>query len=123
MENSKKISNIEIVYNDEKLKKIKKKEIAYIRKLIKEAKSDFSQRYKKSKKFKKKYLYGKSLGIALSIINGPKRIKEEREKKLEEFKLLIEQISKMDIIQYLKHIKERKKERKRKGKGRKRRRR
>ena len=55
-----------------------------------------------------------SIGIALSIINGPQRTTEERDKTILKKEKEIESISKMTLWEYLEHFREKeKKEKKR----------
>ena len=50
-----------------------------------------------------------SIGRALSIINGPKIKKLEKNKRIKELELKIDYISKMTLIQYLRYINEKEK--------------
>ena len=50
-----------------------------------------------------------SIGNALSIINGPKIKKLEKNKRIKELELKIDNISKMTLIQYLRYINEKEK--------------
>ena len=55
--------------------------------------------------FKKRDLYGLSLGYAKQILERPIKTKEERAKKIDEINSLISSLSKMTIIEYLDHMK------------------
>ena len=100
------------VYNDEKLLKIKKKEILFLKKKIKETRSVYREKIRNCKKIKKRELYGRSLGYAKAMLSLPEKREKERDDKINELKSKIEAISKMDMIKYLRHIQELKKKRK-----------
>lgn len=96
---------MKIVYNKQQLLKYKRKEIAFLKKKKKEIRSEFTQKIRKSKKVKKRDLYGRSLGYVKQILERPMKTKEEKEKKLNEINTIISSLSKMTILEYLQHMK------------------
>ena len=76
------------VYNDAKVKKYKEKEIKSLNGKIKKLNENYREKIrnskKKKKKFKKRDLKLLSIGRALFIINGPEKLKTEKENKIEE---------------------------------------
>ena len=104
-----------IVYNDENLRIYKEKEIKILKKNLKEKKIQHNQRMKeigkKIESFRKKDLKMPSIGKTLSIlrereklIEEQKNSKENKEKIDEEFNEKINNISKMNIFEYLRHL-------------------
>ena len=73
------------VYNDEKVKKYKEKELKVLKGKIKKLKENYGKIIRDSKrnkkKFKKRDLKNLSFGRAFSIINGLEKLIEEKEKK------------------------------------------
>ena len=61
-------------------------------------------------KDKKKVLYGRSLGYAKQMLELPEKIKTEKKDKIEQLKNEINSLTQMDMINYLKHMKEEKAE-------------
>ena len=77
-----KISRINIeksVYNDEKLLKIKKKELLFLKNKIKEIRRVYKGKIRSSKRIKKRDLYGKSLGYVKQILELPEKTTKERD--------------------------------------------
>ena len=76
------------VYNDAQVKKYKEKEIKSLNGKIKKLNENYREKIrnskKKKKKFKKRDLKLLSIGRALSIINGPEKLKTEKENKIKE---------------------------------------
>ena len=73
------------VYNDKQIFLLRKKELRQLKRIKKSLKSSFSGEIRRKKsiknRFKKRDLKFMSLGLGLSIIEGPERAKEERDKK------------------------------------------
>ena len=84
------------------------KEIKLLRKQMKKMEKDLNKKIRTQKHakklFKKKDLKSFSLCRAISIIEGPIRAKEEKEKKTNEIKEKIDTILKMNLEEYLEHI-------------------
>ena len=99
-----------MVYNDKVLGIQRKKEIKKYKTEIKSIKKKFSKDKRNFNKKKKRDLKNMSIGRALSIINGLKIKKLEKDKKVKELELKIDNISKMSLIQYLKYINENEKD-------------
>ena len=80
------IPKMKIVYKDEQLKLIKKKEIKMLnkekKKILKIYKKKLRETNTNKKKFKKRDLKNLSIGRALQIINAPKRVEEEKDEKI-----------------------------------------
>ena len=53
-----------------------------------------------------------SIGMALSIVDGPQKAIQEREESVTNIEKEIDQISKMSFWEYLEHMKEKEKEEK-----------
>ena len=69
-------------------------------------KSRYAKRYRKAKKIKKRDLYGRSFGYAKQMLELQEKIKTEKNDKIEQMKNEINSLSKMDMINYLNHMKE-----------------
>ena len=98
---------VRIIYNDAKLKIHHQRELRKLKQEIKEIESLYSKKIRENRSVKKKYkkrdLKFMSIGRALSIVEGPKRLKTEKEKKVGEIKKKIEKISKMTLKEYIEH--------------------
>lgn len=92
------------IYNDEKLKILQQKEIAKLKKEKKEIPKEYRKKIKNSKNFKKRDLKYLSMGRALNIINAPKRLEEEKDKKLSDLEEEINNISNMSLTDYIRHL-------------------
>ena len=83
------------------------RELRKLKKEIKEIESLYSKKIRENRSVKKKYkkrdLKFMSIGRALSIVEGPERLKTEKEKKVGEIKKKIEKISKMTLKEYIEH--------------------
>ena len=115
MDNSSELTNERIIYNEQKLRFYKAKEVKILKKTLKEKKSLQTKKMKaiakKIRAFRKRDLKNLSIGKALSIlkdreelIEKKKNSKKEKEAIDEEFTKKIEKISKMNIFEYLRHI-------------------
>ena len=96
------------VYNDKQVYLLRKKEIKHLKKSKKILKSSYSKDLKNKnavkKSFKKRDLKYLSLGRRLSIMEGPIRSKEERDKKIREINDKIKLLSNMSIVGYLNYL-------------------
>ena len=75
---------------------------------------DFNKKIKEKREtknfFKKRGLKIMSIGLALSIVNGPEITNKEKEKALSNIEKEIEAISNMSLWEYLNHLKEKEKD-------------
>ena len=70
----------------------------------KEIPKEYRKRIKNSKIFKKRDLKYLSMGRALNIINAPKRLEEEKDKRLSDLEEEINNISNMSLTDYIRHL-------------------
>ena len=87
---------------------MRKKELKELKRIKKSLKSSFNGEIRRKraikKHFKKRDLRFMPLGIGLSIMEGPERTKDERNKKIKEIDEKIESILNMSLIEYLNHL-------------------
>ena len=106
-ESSDELPALRIIYNDAQLKMHQNREIRCLKKEIKNLRTSYSKKIKESrnvkKKFKREDLKYMSLGRALSITEGPDRLIKEKEQKIKEIKIKMENISKMSLKEYIEH--------------------
>ena len=99
---------VRFVYNDKEISKKRIKEIKQIKRSIDSLKSSYSDNIKKSnetkKMFSRKDLKYLSLGRRISIIERPKRLKEERNELVKQKEEKIKIIEKMSLIEYLDYL-------------------
>ena len=100
--------SMRIIYNDKRLGIIRKKEIAQLRKKIKEIKKQYTIDNRELKKYKAKDFKLMSVGRAESIYEQKKNLKPNKEKKIEELEKTLKNIEKMDISEYLKYSEKKK---------------
>ena len=107
-ENPEVLPRFRFVYNDNEVFKAKKKEIKILKNAKKRLKMAYSKEIKRKrdmrKKFRRSDLKYLSLGRALSIIDGPTRTKDERDKKIKEIEEKIALVTKMSLRDYLKYL-------------------
>ena len=96
-----------IIYNDKRLGILRKKEIAQIRKTIKEVRQNYAQKNQELKKYKAKDFKMMGVARAQSIYKQKQNLKPNKEKKIEELEKNIKDLEKMDITEYLKYSKSR----------------
>ena len=102
---------MKIIYNDKRLGIVKKKEVAQLRKKIKEIKENYNKDKKELGKIKSKELKMMSVARAESIYEQKKNLKGNKEKKIEEIEKKINDIGNMEITEYLRYTKEEEKKR------------
>ena len=104
-QNEQKNLAMKIIYNDKRLGILKKKEIAKLRKKIK----DVNEKYKADKKeldnIKAKDYKLMSVGRAMSLFRKKKNLKPNKKKKIQELNEKISNLEKMDIVDYLRYSK------------------
>ena len=97
-ESSDELPALRIIYNDAQLKMHQNREIRGLKKEIKNLRTSYSKKIKESrnvkKKFKREDLKYMSLRRALSITEGPDRLIKEKEQKIKEIKIKMENIFK-----------------------------
>ena len=110
------LPRLRIVYNNEVINNLRKREIKELEDKAKGLSTLFNQKIKSKiktkKQFKKRDLNKMSIGRAFSIVNGPQKALREREKSLTNIEEEIELISKMSFWEYLEHMKVKEKEEK-----------
>lgn len=96
------------VYNDNEVFKAKRKQIKILRKAKNNLKMAYSEEIKRKRnirnKFKKRDLKYLSLGRVLSIIEGPTRTKDERDKKIKKIDEKIALVTKMSLRDYVNYL-------------------
>ena len=99
------------IYNNEELLKMKKKEILELKKQTKKTLADYNEKIKKAKPIKKRDLKNLSYGRALSLLKDSKgELKKEKKDNIDEIKRKIDEIGKMNMIEYLKYLNEKRRE-------------
>ena len=96
---------MKIIYNDKRLGILKKKEIANLRKRIKELKEKYKAEKKELGNLKAKDFKLMGVGRAEALFQKKKNLKPNKEKKIKELNQKIEDLQKMDIPDYLRHTK------------------
>ena len=95
------------VYNDSRVKKYKEKEIKALNGKIKKLNKTYGIKIRSAKKIKKKFkkrdLNLLSISRAFSIINGPDKLKTEKETKIEELVKKIKIIKDMTLKKYIEY--------------------
>ena len=94
-----------IIYNDKRLGILKKKEIANLRKRIKETKEKYKIKKKEIGNLKAKDFKLMGVGRAEALFEKKKNLKPNKEKKIKELNDKISALQKMDIPDYLRHTK------------------
>ena len=94
-----------IIYNDKRLGILKKKEIANLRKRIKETKEKYKIKKKEIGNLKAKDFKLMGVGRAEALFKKKKNLKPNKEKKIKELNDKISALQKMDIPDYLRHTK------------------
>ena len=104
------LPKLRIVYNNEIINFLRKKEIKELEDTAKEIAKSSKREIKTSndikKKYKKRDLKNMSIGRVFSIINGPEKAIQKREESIANIEKEINIISKMSLWEYLGHIKE-----------------
>ena len=96
---------MKIIYNDKRLGILKKKEIANLRKRIKELKEKYKAEKKELGNLKARDFKLMGVGRAEALFQKKKNLKPNKEKKIKELNQKIEDLQKMDIPDYLRHTK------------------
>ena len=104
-QNEKKNLSMKIIYNDKRLGILKRKEIAQLRKKIKEIKEKYRVEKKELDKIKAKDYKLMGVGRAMSLFQTKKNLKPNMEKKIQELNEKITYLEKLDIVDYLRHSK------------------
>ena len=104
-ENEKKNLSMRIIYNDKRLGILKKKEIANLRKRIKEIREKYKNDKKEIGNLKAKDFKLMGVARAEALYQTKKNLKPNKEKKIKELNEKIAELQKMDIPDYLRHTK------------------
>jgi len=96
---------MKIIYNDKRLGILKKKEIANLRKRIKEIREKYKNDKKEIGNLKAKDFKLMGVARAEALYQTKKNLKPNKEKKIKELNEKIAELQKMDIPDYLRHTK------------------
>ena len=93
------------VYNDKIVKKYKERDIKDLNAQIKEVEASFKNKIKSSRRTKNRYkrrdLKNLSIGHALSIIEGPERLNNEKKKMSDKLTKKLEELKNMSLEKYI----------------------